>query len=311
MPTSRWSDGVSMEVRTVTPHWKRVGRVSAGLLTLAGTCTLLSPAGAAAQTIRGVILEEGATTPIAMATVEVRGADTTYTAVTNEVGWFQLHLREPGRYLLRPAHMSYAAAGEDTVTLARHEIVTVMVRMGRAAIPLEPLVVATRTFHPLKGFYDRMEQNRRGYFVRRDFIQRRLALRPSQLVDMTPGIRVIGPSSMLGSNFTSTITMWGVGGRCAANVFLDGMPVPPGITSIDELTSPDQLEGVEIYDSFAAAPEIFYSMFQLHGLDSDGYMRQCGVVAYWSRRDFYYRPSWIRWLVGVGLAGAVFLMTRF
>jgi hypothetical protein len=282
----------------------------AGLLALAAMGALMVPAGANGQTIRGVVLEEGTTTPIAAAEVEVTAADWTYSAVTNEAGWFQVHLREPGQYVLRPSHMSYTASGSDTVTVARHEIVTVVVRMGQAAIPLEPLVVATRTFHPLKGFYDRMEHGRRGYFVKRDFIDRRLGLRPSQLVDMTPGIRVDRPSSVLGSDFTSTITMWGVGGRCAANVFLDGLPVPAGITSIDELTSADQLEGVEIYDSFAAAPEIFYSMFQLHGLDSDGFRRQCGVVAYWSRRDIYQRRHWLRWALGVGLAGMVYLMTR-
>jgi hypothetical protein len=207
--------------------------------------------------------------------------------------------------------MSYTATAADTVTLDRHEIVTVVVRMGRAAIPLEPLVVATRTFHPLKGFYDRMEDGKRGYFVPRDFIQRRLALQPSNLVDMTPGIRVSGCLFRPRVGFHEYLTMWGVGGYCVANVFLDGLPVPPGITSIDELTSADQLEGVEIYHSFAEAPEIFYSMFQLHGLDSDGFMRQCGVVAYWSRRDIYYRPHWVRWVLGVGLAGLVFFMTRF
>jgi hypothetical protein len=52
-------------------------------------------------------------------------------------------------------------------------------------------------------------------------------------------------------------------------------------------------------------------MFQLHGLDSDGFMRQCGVVAYWSRRDAYRRPNLVRWVVGVVLAGLVFFMTRF
>jgi hypothetical protein len=300
-----------MALRPVPVRAKPGVHPAAGLLVLAGVLTLLAASGAAAQTVRGVVLEEGTATPVASATLEVRGADTAYTALSDDKGWFQLHLREPGRYVLRPSHLSYTAAGADTVTLARHEIVTVVVRMGRAAIPLEPLVVAARTFHPLKGFYDRMETGRRGYFVRRDFIDRRLALRPSRLVDMTPGIRVMGPSSVFGSDFTSTITMWGVGGRCAAHVFLDGLPVPRGITSIDELTSADQIEGIEIYDSFAAAPEIFQSVFQLHGLDDDGFMRQCGVVAFWSRRDIYQQRSWVRWLAGVGLAGLVFLMTRF
>jgi hypothetical protein len=302
---------MSMDPRPAAPRLTLAERRRAGLLTLAAVLATLTPASAAGQTIRGVVLEEGTTTPIATATVDVRGADTTYTAVTNEVGWFQIELHEPGQYVLRPSHMSYTAATADTLTLAQHEIVTVVVRMGLAAIPLEPLVVATRTFHPLKGFYDRMESGKRGYFVKRDFIQRRLAVRPSHLVDMTPGIRIRPPSSVLGSDFTGSIMMWGPGGYCRANVFLDGLPVPPGITSIDQLTSADQLEGVEIYHSFAAAPELFYSMFQLHGLDDYGYMRQCGVVAYWSRRDFYHRPHWVRWVLGVGLAGLVFFMTRF
>jgi hypothetical protein len=301
-----------MDIRPAAVRTQPFAGVGVGLLILAGALAMLAPAGAAGQTIRGVVLEEGTTTPIATATVEVRGADATpYTTVSDAMGWFQLELREPGRYGVQPSHLSFTAAGVDTVDVGRHEIVTVVVRMGRAAIPLEPLIVATRTFHPLRGFYQRMEQGRRGHFVNREYIDRRLAVRPSQLVEMTPGIQVTGATSVMGSDFVNTITMWGVGGRCRANVFLDGMPVPAGIISIDQLTSADQLEGVEIYRSFAEAPEIFYSMFQIYSLDSDGFMRQCGVVAYWSRRDIYRQRHWARWALGVGLAGLVFVMTRF
>jgi hypothetical protein len=258
-------------------------------------------------------VEEGTATPIATAAVEVRHGDITYTATTSRTGWFELELREPGRYVVQTSHMSYATTGADTVSLARHEIVTVVVRLARAAIPLEPLVVATRTYHPLKGFYERKDRGGRGHFVGRDYIDRRLGLRPTQVVEMAPGIRIERRESVLGSSFADSITMWSVGGRCAANVFLDGMPVPTGTSSIDELISADRLEGVEIYDSFALAPEIFYIMFQLQGRDEDefGFRRQCGVVAYWSRRENDRRRHWLRWALGVGAVSVVYFVTRF
>jgi hypothetical protein len=219
--------------------------------------------------------------------------------MSNQLGWFQLRTEREGLYYLRPTHLSYTAVRVDSVSMARHEIVTVVLRMGRAPIPLEPLVVAARTWHPLAGFYQRAEAGGPGRFVHRDFIQPRIAGLPSQLLTMTPGIRLVRS----GDGMSNTITMWGVGGRCVPNIYLDGLPVPPGITTIDDITASDMIEGIEIYDSYHLAPDIFPVRMNEY----------CGIVAFWSRREAF-RPmnmSWKKWLIGVLSVGTFVLLTQW
>ncbi|GMV04890.1 MAG: hypothetical protein AMXMBFR53_11700 [Gemmatimonadota bacterium] len=250
--------------------------------------------------IRGVVLEEGTTTPIAGATIELLGADLKILEGTEStaLGWFQFRLKEEGLYFLRPSRLSYEAVRVDSVSVARNEIVTVVLRMGRAPIPLEPLVVTARSRHPLAGFYRRAESGGLGKFIHRDYIERRGGILPSRLLMMTPGIVI----ERTADRMSYQITMRKVATRCVPNVYLDGLPVPPGLTTIDDLTSADAIEGIEIYDSYAMAPDIFpYPV--------DDY---CGIVAFWSRPDARRPLTWSAWkrsLVGVLVIGTYVVLT--
>ena len=265
-------------------------------------CTLFLPAPVRSQTvIRGVVLEADTTVPIAAATIELLGPDMEFLGATEstKLGWFQFRLKEDGRYFLRPTHLSYDAIRVDSVRAGKGEIVTVVLRMGRAPIPLEPLVVTARTRHPLAGFYRRAESGGLGKFIRRDYIEMRGGVLPSRLLMMTPGILL----ERSNDGMSYHITMRGIATRCVPNIYLDGLPVPPGLTTIDELTSAQAIEGIEVYDSYAMAPDIFpYPM--------DGY---CGVVAFWSRRDARRPLTWGAWkqsLLGVLVIGTYVFLTR-
>ena len=259
----------------------------------------LLPSGIAAQAIRGVVVEGTTSVPIPGATVELLAADSTplRTVTSDRRGWFQLDVAAGGRYFLRPRHPSYTAVSLDSVRVGEHEIVTVMLRMGISAIPLEPLVVTARSRDRLAGFYRRAEENRRGQFIHREFIDRRIALRPSQLVRMTPGVFVIPTDNGL----SSIITMRGVtGGRCAAAIFLDGLPVPQEVgMTIDDFTAADQLEGIEIYDAYTIPPP-----------ELPATTNECGIVAFWSRRDAFRPFTWKRVIAGVVLGAFILLTTR-
>ncbi len=270
----------------------------AGIPALLCSAALLLPVTARAQTIRGVVLEEGTTDPIQGATIQLLGPDSTLRAavMSDDKGWFQLSAEKEGSYLLRPSHPSYAATRTDSVSVGRHEIVTVVLRMGRAPIPLEPLVVAARSRHPLAGFYERAERGGLGRFIHREYIEHRVAALPSQLLMMTPGIRLTRSDDRM-SNF---ITMSGATGRCTPNIYLDGLPVPPGLTTIDDLTASELIEGIEIYDSYAVAPDIFPVPMNEY----------CGIVAFWSRRDAYRRTNWRQWWPGLLAIAAFVWLTR-
>jgi hypothetical protein len=258
--------------------------------------TLALPAAADAQAIRGVILEGNGTEPITGAAIDVLQTDSTLvtTVTSDQRGWFRLELDSEGTYLLRPSHSAYTASGLDSVTVGRHEVVSVVLRMGPAVIPLDRLVVAARSRDRLAGFYERAESGTRGRFIHRPFIEARVGSLPSELLRMTPGV-VITSSDDRHSNF---ITLRGPGGRCPAAVFLDGLPVPQHIgASIDEFTAADLLEGVEIYDAYTMPPA---------GLPIT--TNECGIVAFWSRRDVHRPFTWKR-LVATLLVGAFIVLT--
>jgi hypothetical protein len=259
---------------------------------VAAACAV--PAAAGAQAIRGVVLEGHTTEPIVAATIDVLRSDSTFvtTVTSDQRGWFRLELDGEGTYLLRPAHSAYTTSGLDSVTVGRHEVVSVVLRMGPAVIPLDRLVVAARSRDRLAGFYERSESGVQGRFIHRPFIEARVGSLPSELLRMTPGV-IVTPSGDGHSNF---ITLRGPGGRCPAAIFLDGLPVPQGIgASIDEFTAADLLEGVEIYDAYTMPPA---------GLPiaSNG----CGIVAFWSRRDVHRPFTWKR--LGVGLLIGAFIV---
>jgi hypothetical protein len=258
--------------------------------------TLALPSAADAQAIRGVILEGNGAEPITGATIDVLRTDSTFvtTVTSDQRGWFRLELDSEGTYLLRPAHPAYIASGLDSVTVGRHEVVSVVLRMGPAVIPLDRLVVAARSRDRLAGFYERAESGGQGRFIHRPFIEARVASLPSELLRMTPGV-IITPSEDRHYNF---ITLRGPGGRCPAAVFLDGLPVPQQIgASIDEFTAADLLEGVEIYDAYTIPPP---------GLPIT--INECGIVAFWSRRDAHRPFTWKR-LAAALLVGALIVLT--
>ena len=261
---------------------------------------VLVPAFAGAQTVRGVVLEEDGTAPIAGATIELLREDSTLvgSVATDRRGWFHLEIGREGRYLLRPTHPSFVAMALDSVSVGRHEIVTVVLRMGRSAIPLEPLVVTARSRDRLAGFYERSETLRQGRFIHRPYIERRIAARPSQLLAMTPGVGIMA----MDNGLTRVITMRsaGGGGWCPAAVFLDGLPVPQNLgMSIDEFTASTLLEGVEIYDAYVPPP-----------VELPVTMNECGIVAFWTRRESHRPMTWKKVAVGLLLAGVFVLSIR-
>jgi len=264
------------------------------LTALAVALTSLPPA-LAAQTIKGVVLEGSTSNPVIGATVEMLRADSTAvgTVTSDEQGWFELDVPSGGTYLLRPSHPSYVAAGLDSVPVGEHEIVSVVLRMGAAAIPIERLVVTARSGDRLAAFYRRAESEGFAYFLEREEIEKRRAALPTRLVQMMPGIRIAyDPDGR-----SDLIMMRGIRGQCPATVLLDGLPVAQDIgMSIDEFTSPELLEGVEIYPPNVALPQ------ELPVIQND-----CGVVAFWSRREAFRPLTWTRVIVA-GVLGLLILL---
>jgi hypothetical protein len=255
------------------------------LLGLAGLPSFAT--GAAAQVVRGVVLEETTHAPVAAAHVELvaRDADDRVAALSDSTGAFVLAPRRAGVYTLHVRHLAFAPLYSDTFTLGRDEAVDVEIRLAHHAIALEPLVVTARVSTRLAGFHERAGQGGCGRVIARDEAERWRGARASELLRSVPGVRVT--TSAAGRN---SVTMRSLAGVCSPTIYLDGMRMLQAEESgIDEFITTAVLEGVEVYTSAASVP------VALAGPD------QCGVIAFWTRDDAFRPFSWRRFAVGAGV----------
>lgn len=272
------------------------GRADSRGLALLVCALMACPATASAQTIRGVVYEDDTEVPVEGARIDVLRADSTPegVATTDRRGAFDIPVHTPGTYLLLASHPAFTPGAAAAVEVAEHEIVTVVLRMGRTVVPLEALLVTARSRDRLAGFYRRAGAGRDGYFLTRGDIEGRRAAIASQVLLMTPGIG-LAPA---GRGTSNLITMRGLSGRCRAVVLLDGLPIAQEMgMSIDEFTAPALLEGVEIYPPNTAVP-----------IDLPAYTNDCGVVAFWSRRSAF-RPLTLRRVIVGGVIAALILLS--
>jgi hypothetical protein len=252
---------------------------------------LLLPANLFAQIVTGVVLEEQTKMPIGGAIVELIGVDRARdaVAVTDTSGAFVLRPRRSGSFVINVTHLSYVSRDSMAIKIKPGMAVQVELRMGRNAIPLEPLIVKTTMTARLAGFHERaLSTGSAGKFVTRADIERRPGTRrATDLLEELEGVEIVGVAPGGGSNLAPTpapgtsnetasrtrmIRMGSSTASCEPAIFIDGVPVKQYTDSgIDEFLTPEMIEGVEVYPRSAGAPSEFVTS------------NHCGVVAFWTR----------------------------
>lgn len=274
-------------------------RTARGVVPALIACALAA-APASAQVIQGRVLEEGSRSPVAGAEVELltdRLRERTR-ATTDGAGAFVLTAPRSGTYALRVTHPSYMTYEADSVVVGGGEAVMLEIRLGRGAIPLEPLVVTARRNARMVGFDDRQETGL-GRFITREDIDRRSAFRTSDLLRGVQGI-TLRRSGRSGAMLA--LMRGGATGLCQPAIWLDGVQVRqlPGST-LDDFLTPGTIEAIEVYPSHAVAPVEYVS-------------GSCGVILIWTRRGSGEDGEpwqWKKMLAGAGAALLViFLIAR-
>jgi hypothetical protein len=283
---------------------------------------LVAPVAAHAQAIHGVLVEDDTGEAITGAHVELVASDghTVASTRTGGDGAFLLRLRRAGAFTVRLTHLGYTSVESDTVVVDPHETLSVELRMARAAIPLEPLVVLARAdARRAGGFYERMQRpGAVGHFVTRERLERRRGVWITNIVGEVPGV-YLRQVFCHGSPCGHLITMRGMGvgpvrtpphqdepdaspgvaltasDQCAPTIYVDGLRMEEGET-VDAFLRPDNLEGVEIYTRGSSAP------YPLLARDA------CGVVAFWTREDGLSRFTWKKLGAWVGGIAVVFAL---
>src|SRR5688572_21255817 len=252
---------------------------------------LCAPATSIAQIVTGVVVEEETKMPIGGAIVELIGIDRARDgmAVTDTAGAFVLRPRRSGSFVINVTHPSYVSRDSMALRVNAGLAVQLEVRMGRRAIPIEPLIVKATTTSRLASFQERARSSgTSGKFITRaDIEKRRGTRRVTDLLEALEGVEItnitpaggsnIAPTPQLGTSNetmmkTRIIRMGSNTASCEPAIFIDGVRVKQFSDSgIDDFIMPDMIEGVEVYPRGAGAPPEFMSN------------NSCGVVAFWTR----------------------------
>jgi hypothetical protein len=257
----------------------RASAVAARLLPWLLFAVSVPAASAEAQVLRGRLLDAGTDSPIGAATVHLMVDDSVEvgSGTTNGDGWFEIRAPAPGEYFLIAFALGYDSAVTERFDLQPPGR-AIRIAVTPRPIPLDPVAgeaVAIRPYSRNQRFYDRMRRRNSGRFITREQIERRNPIITADMLRNVPGLRVAmvrGQAVIEAAHPTSFQDFLG-GGRCLANIYIDGMLV--GNSAINSIT-PAEIEGFEIYTNTAAIPAEFNS--------SQG--AACGVVVIWTRGGF-------------------------
>jgi hypothetical protein len=226
------------------------------------------PSPLAAQFVAGRLLDQetGNALPGGTMTLLVRDS-VRGVATTDSTGGFSFRPSGPGQYRLRAERAGYLAALSPEIRIGVTDTLDVEFSLSQEIVVLDPIVVHGRRHRSamLSGFDQRVKQRMMGVFITRDEIERRHPLTATSLLSRIAGVQ-LAPRNLGDGNYVS------IRGGCSPTVWVDGVRVPLMGMSIDDLITPLQLEGIEVYKSAAEAPAEY-----------GGLRGGCAVILLWSR----------------------------
>jgi hypothetical protein len=241
-----------------------------------------SPAGAAAQTLRGLVIDQSTGAPVVLARVtllDVVDSLPVAAALTDLAGYFSVTASESGPYWVSAEAGFYWTHASGPVVLTPEDTAAVGFTLLPRPVEVEGLVVEARSRARRMiqgGYYERRESGL-GWHLDRDEIERRAPWRVSQALRAIPQLTLA--RAEFGDRepvFRGWETM--VRGRpratCYPRVYIDGIMFSPGgdmPTEIDRALRPDEVEAIEVFES-PWIPGRFA-----------GSLAPCGVIAVWRR----------------------------
>ena len=256
------------------------------LIPLALLLSLARP-GAAQERVRieGWVVDEQTGEAIPAVDIVIRAANDRYVARTasDPDGRFSVTVARVDAVWLYASRIGYADNRTPLLHFDGHSFFELEIRLDPAAILLAPLEVLSRRTDrrsPVFTDFDRRVRNGHGIYITRRDIERRNPMYVTDLLATVPGVHIV-PS---GSGNRRAVQMARASGReCPVQIFVDGLlvtkrlqPIPGAPTAgftIDDVASPNSVEGIEVYRGLSTVPAQFLTP------DAD-----CGVVAIWTRR---------------------------
>ena len=204
--------------------------------------------------------------PVTGATILVYGTDVK--GQTSSTGTFALSGLPAGTYSAEVRAIGYAPK-RVPVNLSGARTVAVTIPLDERVQMIQGVVVnaeRTKLEKDYTGFLDRAKHGM-GHYITEAQLADRHAIQFTDVLRMTPGMNVV-PNGSMG------YAVQGRGG-CTPDIYLDGMAIIDGASSLNDLVNPNDVSGVEIYNGGSTTP------IQFSGSGGGG---SCGTVVVWSKR---------------------------
>jgi hypothetical protein len=217
----------------------------------------------ASVTLNGIVVGEDDRAPLPDAVIGLeRRGQTLYSIRSGRDGRFALADISPGAALITVRRLGYQPRRVEvdvSTSTAAHPLELTLVPV---ATDIEAVTIEGAT-GKLQAFIDRRARSSFGYFFDQNDIRKKSPRYVSELFRTIPGARL--RASRRAGNILELR-------NCTPRIWLDG--VRADNAEIDELISPSEIAGMEIYPSFAGVPAEY--------MDKEN--RACGVILVWSRQ---------------------------
>lgn len=232
--------------------------------------------------IQGVVKALDSGEPLKGALVSIQGVRGNQ--VTDADGRFLLTDIPAGSRRLEVSLLGYATRS-DSVHVPPGSLLTLDIGLTVEPVRLPPITVSVEARNldlELVGFYERRARER-GVFFTQEAIEERNAASVVDMFEGLPGVRIVIEQgirravALTGRRAMSLIydPRTDPSTPCYPAVWLNGMPVHHGATDepafLDNLTTPGDVAGIEIYSSAARIPV----QYNVAGA--------CGVIVIWTR----------------------------
>jgi hypothetical protein len=218
-------------------------------------------------TLTGTV-RTAAGTPISDVAIFTR--DLRIVAQSDTAGRFTIRNLEPGKAVFTVRRIGFEPR-ELYATLVGGAVLTVDVTLEELAVMLPgiPTTADSRVRRILAAYHRRRDSGAGGRFLMRADIEKRGAVRLSDLMRTMAGFDV--RSAGIGRTTTRVARSLANGRECPPDVWVDGIQVP-GL-NVDDI-SPGDVEALEVYAGAATIPSEFRSRRA---------NQACGVIGIWTR----------------------------
>jgi hypothetical protein len=276
-----------------------------GFLIVVAIVSTLAAGPAAAQAVRGTVVDDRNLSRVATATVRLlQGEEEGPATETDNQGHFFLPLPGAGTYRLQVARLGYLTTRSQTFRVEKDDTVTVEFRVAPNALLMAPITVTARSKSGRNAFNRHKDEWGKGVFLTPEQLAGMSLYSPADVFRGVDGIHLTWNWGKRGDGFRGPIAS--VQSRRAEcllymvnRVFVDPPPTAVDIYQRKILSSPQaeaammnrriwssyeiagippsSIAGVEVYRSYSEVPP------DLRRYTHKFPLTNCGLVVYWTK----------------------------